>query len=150
MSNRRRVLASAMLAAFSASLVACAGAQTQSNVMNIRASLAGSAEVPPNSSAGTGMAEVRFDRDTNELSWTVTYSGLTGPVIGAHIHGPAAVGGNAPVLIPFSNVGQSPITGKAQLTSTQVTQLMSGLMYVNLHTAAHPGGELRAQLTPPR
>src|SRR5688572_21746799 len=46
-------------------------------------------EAPPNDSTGTGSVEATFDTVTKILSWTITYSGLSGPVIGAHLHGPA-------------------------------------------------------------
>ena len=148
MTMLRRTVIGALVAALVGGLTACASGSTStpSRVMEFRTPLSGSAQVPPNSSTATGMAEARFDRQTQQLTWTVTHAGLSGPVTGAHIHGPAVPGSNAPVLIPFADPGASPITGSAQLTPTQATQLVSGLLYVNLHTAAHPGGEIRGQL----
>lgn len=148
MTMLRRTIGGVLVLALVGGLSACASGSTSqpSQVVDFRTPLSGSAQVPPNSSTATGMAEARFDRQTQQLTWTVTYSGLSGPVTAAHIHGPAVPGSNAPVLIPFANAGQSPITGSAQLTPTQVTQLVSGLFYVNLHTAANPGGEIRGQL----
>ena len=101
-------------------------------------------EVPPNASPGTGRATMTLNRSTKVLTWNVTYAGLTGPLTGAHIHA-AAEGTNGPVVVPFT-VTPSPITGSATLTDAQVQQLAQGLMYVNLHTAANPGGEIRGQL----
>jgi hypothetical protein len=148
MTMLRRIVEGALMAALMGGLAGCASGSrpAPSQVMEFRTPLSGSAQVPPNSSTATGMAEARFDRQTQQLTWTVTYSGLSGPVTAAHIHGPAVPGSNAPVLIPFTHPGQSPITGSAQLTPTQATQLVSGLFYVNLHTAANPGGEIRGQL----
>lgn len=117
-----------------------------SSVVTLTAALGGANEVPPNTRSGTGQAEAQFNRDTGELKWTVSYSGLSGPATMAHIHGPAAPTANAPVVVPFSNVGQSPITGTAKLTPAQAGDLLAGLYYVNIHTAAHPPGELRGQL----
>lgn len=116
------------------------------------ATMTGAQEVPPAATAGTGQAEVRYtagrDYVPGTLRWRVTYSGLTGPVVAGHIHGPAAPGQNAGVLIPFTNVGTSPITGEARLTAEQLAQLNAGQLYVNLHTQRYPGGEIRGQLLP--
>ena len=101
-------------------------------------------EVPPNSSAGTGTAKV--DLDGNVLKWTVTYSGMTGPVTAGHFHGPAMPGSNAGVVVPFTGSMASPITGTATITDKQVADMKAGMYYVNLHTAANPGGEIRGQV----
>ena len=108
------------------------------------ASLSAAAEVPPNSSSASGQAVIKLDGDT--LSWSIAYSGMTGPVTAAHFHGPAAAGANAGVVLPFAGNLGSPITGSKQLTPAQILQLQSGLWYINLHTAANPGGELRGQV----
>jgi hypothetical protein len=112
------------------------------------ASLSGAQEVPPVATSGTGSADVKFDPATSMLSWSVTHGGLSGPVTGAHIHGPAGPGQNAGVLVPFTNVGAMPISGEARITPEQLSQLNSGQWYVNLHTARNPGGEIRGQLRP--
>ena len=108
------------------------------------AKLSGATQVPPNSSSGSGTAAIKLDGDI--LSWTIVYSGLTGPVTGAHFHGPAPAGVNASVVVPFAGSLGSPITGSKQLTAAQIAQLKSGLWYLNLHTAANPGGEIRGQV----
>ncbi len=112
------------------------------------AGLTGAQEVPPVSTPASGTADMRYNTGTNMLSWSVTHSGLSGPVTGAHIHGPAGPGQNAGVVIPFTNLGAATITGEARITPEQLTQLASGQWYVNLHTARHPGGEIRGQLRP--
>jgi len=109
------------------------------------AALNGASQVPPNASSGTGSAAIKLDGDI--LSWTIVYSGLTGPVTGAHFHGPAPANANAGVIVPFAGSLGSPISGSQRLTAAQVAQLRSGLWYVNLHTAAFPGGEIRGQVT---
>jgi len=108
------------------------------------AALNGASQVPPNNSSGTGSAAIKLDGDV--LSWTIVYSGLSGPVTGAHFHGPAPVGANAGVIVPFAGSLASPIIGSKQLTAAQIAQLKSGLWYLNLQTAANPGGELRGQV----
>ena len=107
-----------------------------------KAQLSGANEVPPNSSAASGQAEASLDTVTKVLTWTVTYSGLTGPAIGAHLHGPGEHSKNAGIVIPFNFVA-SPIKGNATLSDTQTADVVAGRWYVNVHTSAHPGGEIR-------
>jgi hypothetical protein len=103
-------------------------------------------EVPPKTTDGKGTAEASLDTATKVLTYTVTFSGLTGPATMGHLHGPADPGANAGVLVPFAQPVTSPVHGTATLTDAQVTDLESGKMYANIHTAANPGGELRGQL----
>lgn len=110
-----------------------------------QASLSGAQQVPPTSARGTGTMEATYQPDTMALTYKVDYTGLTGPLTGAHIHAPAGPGANAPVAIPFT-ASASPITGGATLTQAQADALMAGQGYVNLHTAANPGGEIRGQI----
>jgi hypothetical protein len=128
-------------------LAALAGCSSMGggNVVHLSAELSGSQEVPAKPGSGSGHADVEYNRDTGMLHWSVTYSGLSGPAIAAHIHGPAARGANAGVLIPF-RASPSPITGEAKITPAQAGDLQAGLYYVNIHTAANPGGEIRGQL----
>ncbi len=110
-----------------------------------KADLKGSQEVPANDTKGTGTAAVTFDPATKVLTWKVTYSGLTGPATAAHLHGPADPGKNAGVVIGFTNP-QSPIEGSGSLTDAQAADLAAGKLYINVHTAANKGGEIRGQL----
>jgi hypothetical protein len=113
--------------------------------VKLHADMKGSNEVPPNASPGSGTADATFDTDTKLLTWTVTYSNLTGPVMGAHFHGPVEAGKNAGIVLPFKTV-ESPIQGSATLTDNQAADLLAGKWYANVHTAANPGGELRGQM----
>jgi hypothetical protein len=142
--NRQSLLRAALAASLAFGLVACQTAPP-ANALRLGAQLTGGAEVPPKSVPGTGMAEVTYNRDTGVLSWRVTYSGLTGPLTGAHFHGPAGPTANAGVVVPIASTA-SPITGEARITPTQAGDLMAGLWYLNLHTAANPGGEIRGQV----
>jgi hypothetical protein len=110
------------------------------------AALAGSQEVPPVNTAASGMAEIQLNTNTNVMSWKITYTGLTGPATAAHIHGPAGPGANAGVVVPFTGANANPIVGQATITPAQYGDLAAGLWYVNVHTAANPGGEIRGQL----
>ena len=125
-----------------AALLSCGVVRAEQ--INFKANLSGASEVPPVATAGTGTATGTLDTATKALNWTVTYTGLT-PTAG-HIHGPAAAGANAGVLVPFSGSMASPIKGSATLTDAQVSDLEAGRTYVNLHTADNKGGEIRGQL----
>jgi len=113
--------------------------------VGLRATLSGAAEVPPNDSSGTGQLQATLDKPTRTLRWDLSYGGLSGPATMAHFHGPAMPGANAPVAVPIAPPG-SPSKGQATLTDAQMNDLLSGKWYVNVHTAAHPGGEIRGQV----
>jgi hypothetical protein len=113
----------------------------------MKATLNGKSEVPANASAATGNADIDYDAATKKLSWKVTYSGLSGPATAAHFHGPAETGKNAGVAVAIPNATSSPAEGSATLTDAQAADLMAGKYYVNVHTAANPGGEIRGQVT---
>jgi CHRD domain len=110
------------------------------------ASLSAANEVPVNASMGKGMMQASFDKQTSMLSWTLTYSDLSGPVRAAHFHGPALAGANAGVALGLTGSLESPVKGSAVLTAAQVADVMAGKWYINLHTAANAAGEIRGQL----
>jgi CHRD domain len=101
---------------------------------------------PGIASSGKGMATASLDTTTKTLTWTVDYSGLSGPATAAHIHGPADPGANAGIVVPFTGNLASPIKGSATLTDAQIAQLEAGKWYVNIHTEANKPGEIRGQL----
>jgi len=142
----RNALSVGLLAA-ALGLGACSSTTMASKTVAVTAKLTGSAEVPPNASAGSGTLEATLDKQTNLLNWTVSYSGLSGPVKAGHFHGPALAGQNAGVALGFSGSMDSPIKGSATLTAAQLADLTAGKWYVNLHTATNPGGEIRGQAT---
>ena len=96
-------------------------------------------------SSGKGAAAVTFDTVSKALTYKVDYEGLSGPATMAHIHGPADPGANAGVQVPFPTVA-NPFVGTATLTDAQAADLQAGKYYVNIHTAANRGGEIRGQL----
>jgi Cu/Zn superoxide dismutase len=124
-----------------------AASSAYAEAIKMEAKLDAAQEVPPTDSKGTGTAQVTFDTETKKLDWTVEYSGLTGPATGAHFHGPAAPGESADVAVPLSGDLASPIKGSATLTDAQAADLEAGKYYVNVHTAANQGGEIRGQVT---
>lgn len=133
-----------IIAVFALGAVALSGA---ASAEKLKAALDGKAEVPPTASSATGTADLNYDAASKKLSWTVTYSGLSGPATAAHFHGPAEPGKNAGVAVPIPNAASSPVKGEATLTDAQAADLLGGKYYINIHTAANPGGEIRGQVT---
>ena len=148
MLRRQTFLRTALATGVVALTLSGCGMMRPSQKMQIfEASLSPSQEVPPTASTATGSAEVMFNENTNMLSWKVTYNGLTGAASAAHIHGPAAMGQNAGVVIPFTgDMNAQPMMGEKAITPAQYADLAAGLYYVNIHTARFPGGEIRGQL----
>jgi CHRD domain len=129
-----------------AALAAFAVSPALAETLHFKATLTGPAETPPTDSKGTGTVDATYDDATKTLGWTINYSGLTGPAIAAHFHGPAAAGTAAPIEVPLTGSLDSPIKGSATLTDAQAKDLTSGMMYFNIHTAAHKPGEIRGQM----
>ncbi len=93
-----------------------------------------------------GSGDVTAMLDGKTFSYSATYKDLTGPVVAAHFHGPAAPGGNAPPVVP-AVPSPSPIKGTATLTDAQIADLNAGKWYFNVHTKENPGGEIRGTVT---
>jgi hypothetical protein len=119
--------------------------QAKTKSVAYTATLDGKSEVPPTDSAGTGKAKLSYNPTTMVLKYTITYKKLSGDAVAAHFHGPADPGANGGVEVPIT-VGPSPIKGTATLTDAQAMDLAAGKWYVNIHTAAHPAGEIRGQV----
>ncbi len=95
-----------------------------------------------------GMVKGTLNTTTDTLRYTITYSGLSGPVLAAHFHGPAAPGAEAGVMVPIPGPYHSGLTGTSEITAADAKAILAGRTYVNLHTAAEPDGEARAQVNP--
>jgi CHRD domain len=134
-----------ILATLVAVAIAASSATVLAETVTYKATLAGANEVPANDSPAAGEAVATYDTGTRMLTWVVTFADTTGPLIGAHIHGPAETSANAGVMLPFKSK-TSPIEGSAVLTPEQAGFLEAGQTYVNLHTERYPGGELRGNL----
>ncbi len=93
----------------------------------------------------TGTGLLTLDRDANVLSWFISYDGLTGTPTAMHFHGTAAAGQAAGVDFGIDEFGDNSSSGSAILTAEQEADLRAGLWYLNIHTAANPGGEIRGQ-----
>ncbi len=108
-----------------------------------QAALLGAIRAPPPAS---GILSATYDTASKKLAWTGTIAGLSGPLAAAHFHGPAEPGQNAGVLIPAPGVSSGAFEGAAVLHEPQARALIAGQTYFNVHTAAHPNGELRGQV----
>lgn len=112
-----------------------------------------SQEVPPNTSQATGAGRLFLDPLTLRLCYDINYSGLVADYLFSHIHGPAGVGTNAPPIHTLDNIPAGPRAGRlfgqtSPYSLGQVSELQSGLHYVNIHSAQFPNGEIRGQIQP--
>ena len=108
--------------------------------------LTGAQEVPANTSTASGSSDIRVAPDRS-VSGGVRYTGMAATV--AHIH-EAPAGANGPVIVPLvqSGSGMFAVPAGAMLTPPQYASYQAGNLYVNVHSAAYPAGEIRAQLKP--
>jgi hypothetical protein len=138
-----------------------------SKIVTFKATLAGTNEVPANTSPAIGTFVATLDTSTNLFTYDVTYSGLSSNVTLGHIHGPAVPGQNAGTTINFGTLaGGTFITGATSGTAhgsttlnaaTPITSgmngdslkklLFAGLTYANVHTTIYGGGEIRGQIS---
>jgi hypothetical protein len=125
-------------------IVLTMSAAAHATLWPVSAQLSGGSEVPSNPTTGSGTFVAVFDDSTNTLTYTLTYQGLTGPITASHVH-MAPAGVNGPVIVTIGAL-PSPMSGSAVLTAPQAAALMTGGLYVNVHTAIFPGGEIRGQL----
>jgi hypothetical protein len=132
--------------AFTAFAIALLSITAHGATIAFKADLKASTEVPPNDGAGAGKLSATLNSETMEFKYHIVYSGLSGPAVAAHFHGPAAAGANAGPQVPIKGSVASPIDGTATLTADQVKDLEAGKWYFNVHTKAHPGGEIRGQI----
>ena len=108
--------------------------------------LTGAQEVPANTSTASGSSSIRVAHDRS-VSGGVRYTGMLATV--AHIH-EAPVGANGPVIVPLVKTaeGTFAVPAGTLLTPSQHASYQAGNLYVNVHSAAYPAGEIRAQLKP--
>jgi hypothetical protein len=116
----------------------------------LAASLNSASEVPSNGTSGTGSLTGSYDASTYKATYTLTWTGLTGVPIGMHFHSPALAGTNASVAVAitgFTSATAGSYAGTATFTAAQGADLVAGKMYVNIHTAGYPDGEIRGQIS---
>ena len=90
--------------------------------------------------------EATYDPITKKLTYILAWRDLTGPATAAHFHGPADATANAGVAVPINVTIGNPVNGGADLNDGQAADLAAGKWYVNVHTEAHKGGEIRGQM----
>ena len=107
--------------------------------------MGGGSEVPPVATDAVGLAVVELNESQTELSFEITFAGLSSPEIAAHFHNaPPGVNGPAVFTLPLG----SPKTGVWNIPPAMVTELAEGRMYVNIHSEMWPDGEIRGDLEP--
>jgi len=108
--------------------------------------LNGASEVPPVKSAAAGSGQISILPD-HTVSGSIKVSGFAATA--AHIHEGAA-GTNGPVIVPLSKTAADAfaVPPNAKLNDAQYASYLAGHLYINVHSAANPGGEIRTQLKP--
>jgi hypothetical protein len=137
------LIGAAAVAALALSALSIAGTRT---VMGVSAKLTVKQEVPApvvKGTPGTGQFSARLNG--SKLTWKLTFTGLTGPATAAHIH-LGAMGKPGNVVVPLCGPCKSPLKGTATLTKALLKDLSTHKLYVNVHTAKNPNGEIRGQL----
>jgi len=107
--------------------------------------LNGAQENPAVTTAATGSGVLVIDSESGDVSGTMNTFGISG--VAAHVH-TGAVGVNGAILVEFTQAspGTWAVASGAKLTTDQVAALGAGTLYVNVHTTANPGGEIRGQV----
>ena len=142
-----------MMTRFSLLLIGvCLVWPTVASAQTFEFGMGGSQENPPVMTDGTGLCTVTLDASAMTVDVECTFMDLNSDPFAAHIHGFAAPGDNAGVIVPLTVMGDAmsgTITGgDATLTQAEVDGILDGMTYVNLHTNDHPGGEIRGQIVP--
>ena len=117
----------------------------------------GGQEVPPLDLPGQGFSHFAFNPNKMELAYLihVDTNSLTGPIAAAHFHN-AAEGENGGIVrhitrdfVDGTAVGVWRATDALSFSDDMIAELMAGNLYINVHTTAYPGGEIRGQVLPP-
>ena len=137
----RKSIASILLITATLALTACSSMMSMGK--SDKVTLSGANEVPAVTTPASGTGPITIAAD-GTVTGSITVAGFT-PTAG-HIH-QGAPGVNGPVIVPLEQNGNvfTPKAG-AKLTDAQMAAYRAGNLYVNVHSAAYPGGEIRAQL----
>jgi hypothetical protein len=136
----------AALGALAAAVFALAASSGAAFGEQVKVTLGGDQEVPAVKTSASGGGTITIN-DDKSVSGSVTTTGVAGTM--AHIHNGAA-GKNGPVIIPLTKSGDGTwsVPAGAKLTDAQYAAFKAGDLYVNVHSAANKGGEIRGQLKP--
>lgn len=145
------------LTTFSRSLVLPKDAQTgfwrvldatTNTILPFTVLMNGASEVPAIATSATAVGLISI-QGTN-LTYKISFSGLSGPATAAHIHGYATPTNSAGVLIPLNGATGTAgtLSGTTTITPDQLAGIVNGMTYVNIHTPANGGGEIRGQIVP--
>jgi len=124
------------------------GIAASQETYKVSTKMMGSQETPKNKSKGTGSftGTVVEKGKSKTLTWKLTFKGLTGKAMAAHIHmGKKGKAGN--VIVPLCTPCKSGAHGKAKVTESIVSALEHHRAYANVHTAKYPNGEIRGQIS---
>ncbi|MFQ5464047.1 MAG: CHRD domain-containing protein [Phycisphaerae bacterium] len=130
------------------------GGDTPTGANAFFASLSGDQEVPPVDVAATGTAALTLNDDETEVVLDISASGFTVPVTMMHLHG-GALGENGSVILDLTDNlmdlggGMVGATGSVAISPEVISALRDGTVYLNMHTADNPAGEIRGQFGPP-
>jgi len=116
------------------------------SAVDVKVTLSGSQEVPPVTTSATGSGTITVAADQSN-SGKITTTGIKGTA--AHIH-VAAPGTNGPVIVPLTKDGENgwAVGPGAKLQDAHYQAFKDGNLYVNVHSAAQPNGEIRGQIKP--
>ena len=142
----KKILATLAIFMFTSIIISCSKSDNPApavTTVKFNVVLNGANETTPNTSMATGTGALVFNTTTKVFTLSVTHT--LASATGGHIH-KAAAGANGPVIFPLSSLVSPIMYTSLPLDAAQEAELNAGLYYINLHSAAFPGGEIRGQL----
>lgn len=141
-----------LMSVFAGAVVASAVGPAQAQLVPMTFILDGLQETPPNASPASGFGSLTLNVATGEITlFSGSFSGLVAPATAAHIHQapPGTPGGViVPLVVSGGTSGTLSLAGVVFLNPAQVSAMLAGNTYVNVHDSVFPGGEIRGQIIP--
>jgi hypothetical protein len=146
----KKLLMALALGAVAALAVTAFALGAARSVHMVGATLNAKSEVPapkgvPAGAKGAFIGSYKTNSKGGVLTWRLTFSGLSGPGMAAHIH-MGKVGAAGPVIVPLCGPCKAAQSGKGQVSKAVISAIASGKAYVNVHTAKNAAGEIRGQV----